>query len=84
MTLMTLTHLSIHIGHLPPQHHPLHPACDLPPDEGCPLGLAEGRGLGDGPLDIKVNLDVSTRLTGKVEDAARVVVQLVHQVLCGG
>lgn len=79
----SLTHLSIHIGHLSPQDDSLHPAGNLAAGEGRPLCLAEGRRLGDGPLGVQVHLDVRPGLAREVEDAARVVVQLVHQVLRG-
>uniref|UniRef100_A0AAG5DJ26 Uncharacterized protein n=1 Tax=Anopheles atroparvus TaxID=41427 RepID=A0AAG5DJ26_ANOAO len=74
-------HQPVHVGRLAAQHHPVHAALDARPGERRPARLGVQRALRDGPLLVEVHLDVGVGLLGQVEDAARVAVELGHQLV---
>ncbi|KAK4287815.1 hypothetical protein Pmani_039120 [Petrolisthes manimaculis] len=49
----TPPHLTIHISHFSPEHHPFHTAHDLGAGKRGPAGLAERRVTGQRPLVLK-------------------------------
>ena len=80
----TLSHLSIYVCQLPPQHHTAHSTAHLMPSERRPLGFGVSHGLWNGPATLNVHLHIGVRLVREVEDAPWVGVQSSFDVLVTG
>ena len=72
---------AVHADDFAAEDDALDAALDFEAGEGRPLGLGKGRGVGQRPLFLQIDLDVRVALVGQVEDALRIVVALVHHVL---
>ncbi len=73
--------LAVDVGDLSAQHDATDDAFEAHPSERRPLRFGEGRRGGHVPLMVQIHLHVRVLLLGQVEDAPRIHVQLLNQVL---